>query len=128
MHIETTSLLRDSYHHSRKLFSVVQFYSFILFHLFNRIYCSLDIYFFSSYFCFIVFILLYVLTFVGKKKPIHSPYLLFVRNFSASVWWMINFKASTHGRTRVLATTIYSEERLMFGNIWSSTFLTSRLL
>jgi hypothetical protein len=43
MHVAATSLLRDSYHYSSKLFSVMQFYSFNLFYLFNRSYCSLDI-------------------------------------------------------------------------------------
>jgi hypothetical protein len=62
MHVATTSLLRDRYHHSSKLFFVLQFYGFNLFHLFNRRYCSLDIFCYSSYLC--VYCIQYVSQFV----------------------------------------------------------------
>jgi hypothetical protein len=55
MHLAATSFLRDSYHHYSKLFSVLQFYSFNLFYLFNRSYCSLDICCCSLYLYVIVF-------------------------------------------------------------------------
>jgi hypothetical protein len=58
--VAATSLLRYSYHNLSKLFSVLQFYSFNLFYLFNRIYCSLDICCCSLYICVIVFSILFI--------------------------------------------------------------------
>jgi hypothetical protein len=57
MHVEATSILRDSYHHSSKYFSsiILQFQPISLF---NRRYCSLDICVILHISMFIVFSLL----------------------------------------------------------------------
>jgi hypothetical protein len=89
MCIEATSLLRDSYHHSSKLFSVLQFYSFNLFYLFNRSYCSLDI-----FCCSCISVLLYSIYYsfhsthksrsvVSKKSALH---LFFFVHVPDKIW------------------------------------------
>jgi hypothetical protein len=78
MRIVATSLLRDSYHHSSKLFSVLQFYSFNLFSLFNTSYYSLNICCCSLYICVIVFNILFHFTPLINLDQWYQRGLLFI--------------------------------------------------